>query len=128
MLGVVLGLEADDQSAADIEHWPLDHRWLRQHQRESFFFGEILTIFVRQFAERRAGAIEQDFPSRFFRLAFEHGFVDAFDLVIVKRIFDAVRIEPGARLFHCVARLDAVNRNRLRHAMIMAQLRSRVAA
>src|ERR1700742_35119 len=42
---------------------------------------------------------------------------DAFGLVVVKHIGDAVTVQPGARLLHRVAVLDAVDRDGLRHML-----------
>jgi hypothetical protein len=107
--------EANQQFAAtEIEHRPLDHRRLRQHQRNCFSSVESVLILVRQFAECRAGAIEQGLPAELLAPRFKLRALDAGGLVIVKGIIDAVLVEPSARLFHRVAVLDAVDGDRHR--------------
>ena len=69
--GIDLRLEADQQFAAEIEHRPLDHRRLRQHQRERLALVEAFLVAVGQFAKRGAGAIEQRFPAEFIGPALE---------------------------------------------------------
>src|SRR5437879_6398719 len=58
-LGVDFRLEADHQFAAEIEHRPLDHRGLRQHQGECLTLAETFLVAIRQFAKSGARAIEQ---------------------------------------------------------------------
>ena len=64
-LRVDFRLEADQQLAAEIEHRPLDHRRLRQHQRERLALVQAFLVGVGQFAKRGAGAIEQRLPAEF---------------------------------------------------------------
>src|ERR1700704_1121956 len=102
-------LEPDEQFAAEIEHRPLDHRGLRQHQGKRLALVQAFPIAIGQFAKRGAGAIEHGFPSQFVAPALELVLGDAFDLVIMKAVSHAVAVEPGARLLHGVAVLDAVD-------------------
>ena len=64
-LGVDVRLESDQQFAAEIEHRPLDHRGLRQHQRQRLALVQAFLVAVGQLLERRAGAVEQRFPADF---------------------------------------------------------------
>src|ERR1700730_1157831 len=112
----MFGLEADQKLAADIEHRPLDHRGLGDHQRDRLLLAEAFLVLVRQLAEGRAGAIEQALPADLGGPAFEAAALDAGRLVVVEVVGDAVAVQPGPRLFHRVTILDAVDRYRLRHA------------
>ena len=61
---VSLRREADQQlAAAQLDHRALDHRRLRQHQRDGFLLGDAVLVLVGQFLEGRAGAVEQRFPA-----------------------------------------------------------------
>ena len=66
-LAVDVRLESDQQFAAEIEHRALDHRGLRQHQRQRLALVEAFLVAVRQLLERRAGAVEQRLPARLRR-------------------------------------------------------------
>src|SRR5882724_4524346 len=107
-LGVDFRLEADQQFAAEIEHRPLDHRGLLQHQSDGLAFVQAFPVAVGQFAERGAGAIEQRFPAEFIGPLLEFFLGDAFGLVVMETVSYAMAVEPGARLLHGVAVLDAV--------------------
>ena len=49
----VSGLETDHElAAAEIEDRPLDHRGLRQHQRDRLLLGDAVLVLVGQFLER----------------------------------------------------------------------------
>src|SRR5690348_8000221 len=107
---VKLGLEADQNlAAAKLEHRPLDHRRFPQHQRRRLPGIEPVLVLVRQFAERRAGAVEQRLPAHLLLPALQPLARDADGLVIMKRIIDAALLQPSARLLHRVAILDAVD-------------------
>ena len=76
----------------------------------SAFFSVTLALSLSgSFLERRAGAVEQRLPAGFLGPAFEPGAFDAGGLVVVEGVVDAVLVEPGARLLHGVAVLDAVD-------------------
>src|SRR6202012_1200167 len=109
LLGIDLRFEPNQQLAAEIEHRPLDHRWLPQHQRESFTLVETFLVAVRQFAERGTCTIEQGLPAEFVAPLFQPVLGDALGLVIMKIIGHSVAIEPDAGLLHGVAVLDAIN-------------------
>ena len=66
-------------------------------------------------AERGAGAVEQRLPPGLPRPALERAALDAGALVVVEGIGDAALVEPGPRLLHRVAVLDAVDRDGLGH-------------
>ena len=93
---VNLWLEADQQLAASLQHRPLDHRGLRQHQRQRLRFIQTRLVRIGQFAERRAGAVQQCFPTEFCGPSLEPGAIDADGLVIVKVIGDAMA-RPATR-------------------------------
>src|SRR4051812_6330841 len=114
-LGVLLGLESHQELAADIEHRTLDHRRLREHQRDGLLLREPFLVLVRELAERGAGAVEQRLPTGCARPALERAAVDAGTLVIVEAVRHAAVVEPGARLLHGVAVLDAVDGDGLGH-------------
>ena len=108
-LGVDFRLEPDQQFAAEIEHRPLDHRRLRQHQGQRLALIEAFSVGIGQFLERGAGAVEQHLPAEFIRPALELVLGDAGGLVIMKLVGDAMAVEPAAGLLHGVAVLDAVD-------------------
>src|SRR5262249_6399342 len=121
-----LRLEADDELAADVEHRPLDHRRLRHHQGDRLLLGQVALVLVGQRAKGRSGAIEEGLPSDVARPGFEPAALDAGGLVVVKRIGDAALVEPGARLLHGVAVLDAVDRDGFRHSLSLEHALSRI--
>src|SRR5262245_65687399 len=110
---VGLGLEADDELALHVEHRPLDHGGLIEHQRDRLLLRDRRLVLVRELAERRAGAVEQRFPANGTRPALEPLAIDPCRLVVVERVGDAVLLKPGARLLHGIAVLDAVDGDRL---------------
>src|SRR5262249_19678886 len=112
---VLLRPEAHVELAADVEHRPPDHRRLRDHQRDRLLLGEPGLVLLRQRAERAAGAIDERLPARLARPAFEHAALDPCTLVVVEFVNDAALVEPGTRLLHRVAILDAVDGDRLGH-------------
>lgn len=89
---------------------------LRQHQRNRLLLVKVLPVRLVELAEGRAGAVQHRFPPGFLAPALEMRAVDTFGLVVVKAVSDAAAIEPGTRLLHRVAVLDAVDRNRHAHA------------
>src|ERR1700728_3494314 len=106
---VNLRREAHGKLAVYIQDGTLDHRRLPAHQRNRPFLREPVLIFFRQLSVRRTGAVYQHLPTHLARPALQHAALNARSLVIVKRIRDATAVEPGARLLHRVAILDAVN-------------------
>src|SRR5579862_931894 len=119
LLAVKLRLEADHElAAADIEHRPLDHRRLRQHQRDGLLLVDPGLVLVRQLAKRHAGAIEQSLPADPLAPLLQPLAIDAGGLVVMKRIVDAVLVEPGARLVHGLAVLDAVDGRGFGHSRL----------
>src|SRR5512139_1603100 len=69
---VLLRLEADYHLAAwQLQHRTLDHRGLRQHQRDRLLFGDAFLVLVGQFLEGGAAAVEQRFPADLLRPAFQ---------------------------------------------------------
>src|SRR5258706_8139850 len=105
-------LEPDQQFAAEIEHGPLDHRGLRQHQGKRLTLVQAFLVTIRQFSKRGAGAIEQRLPAEFIGPALEFFLGNALGFVIVKPVSHAVAVEPGVGLLHGVAVLDAVDGDR----------------
>src|SRR5580693_869828 len=66
LLVIKLRLESDHELAtAESEHRPLDHRRLRQHQRDGLLLVDPDFVLVRQLAKGHAGAIEQSLPADF---------------------------------------------------------------
>src|SRR5262249_34083358 len=63
--------------------------------------------------ERGARAVEQRLPTDRARPAIEAFAIDPCGLVVVELIGDAVLVEPGTRLLHGVAVLDAIDGDRL---------------
>jgi hypothetical protein len=116
---VLIRLEADEQPAAHVEHRPLDHRRLVKHQRDHLLLCEPLFVVLGKLAERGAGAIEQRFPAGLARPALESSTLDAGALVVVEGVGDAAVVEPGPRLLHGVAVLDAVDGDGLRHMRLV---------
>jgi hypothetical protein len=83
--GIFVRLEADQNLAAGkFQYRALDHRGLRQHQRDGLFLRKPFLILIGQFLECRAGAVEQNFPTDFLRPAFQLAALDAFRLVVLK--------------------------------------------
>src|SRR5262249_16218387 len=97
------------QLAADFQHRPLDHRWLRQHQRQRLFLVEAFLVGVGQLLERRAGAIEQRLPARLATPLLQLLLRLTRCLVVQKIVSVAMRINPGGGVLHGVAVLDAVD-------------------
>src|SRR5262245_8783452 len=124
--GLPVGLRRDahQELAARIEQRPLDHRVLRQHQRERIFLVEPVLVLVGKLAEGRAGAVEKRLPADIARPGFEPRALDPLRLVVVEGVGDAMAVEPGARLLHGVAVLDAVDGDgtRLRHGLAPPRL------
>src|SRR5262249_42881663 len=114
-LGIGLRREADEAPATEVENRPLDHGGLVEHQRDRLLLSEPVLVLVRQLAERRAGTVEQRVPADLARPGFEPAAIDAFRLVIVESVGDAMRVEPGARPLHGVTVLDSVDGDALRH-------------
>src|SRR5262245_36006792 len=109
---VLVGLEPDQQAAAaEVEHRPLDHRRLRQHQRNRLLLVDRLFVLVGQLAEGRAGAVEQRVPADLLAPPLQPLAVDAIGLVVVEGVGDALLVEPGARFLHRAAVLDALDRD-----------------
>ena len=77
-----------------------------------------------ELAERGAGAVEQRLPSGCARPALERAAVDAGALVVVEAVRDDAVVEPGARLLHGVAVLDAVDGDGLGHLHLIASIDS----
>src|SRR5215472_2956013 len=111
---VLLGLESHEQLSAHVEYRPLDHGRLREHQRDCLPFGKALSFLLGQRTECGAGAVEQRLPTHVASPALERAALDAHGLVVVEAVGDAALVEPGTRLLHGVAVLDAVDRDRLR--------------
>jgi hypothetical protein len=110
-LRIDVGREADQQLGAGLQHRALDHRGLRQHQGECLLFVQAILVGIRQFAEGGAGAVEQRLPAELIAPGFQLVPGDAGTLVVMEVVFDAMAVEPGARLLHGVAILDAVDRD-----------------
>src|SRR5690606_32085383 len=110
-LGVELRPESHDPPLAEIEHRPLDHRRLRQHQRDRLLLVQPRLVGLGQLAEGGAGAVQQPLPAMFPRPAAQPVLVDSRGPVVVKGVGDAMRVEPGARLLHRVAVADPVDRD-----------------
>ena len=88
------GAEADDDAAVvPLGHRALDHRGLRQHQRDRLLLGQAFLVLVGKRAEGRTGAIEQALPAGRARPGFERVAADARRLIIVEDITDTARIE-----------------------------------
>src|ERR1700694_1368150 len=78
LLAVKLRLEADQQfAAAEIEHRPLDHGRLSQHQRDGPLLVDPGLVLVRQLAKRHAGPVEQRLPTDFLAPALQPLALDA---------------------------------------------------
>src|SRR6185312_5233577 len=108
--GVGLGPEADQQAAVALQHRPLDHRRLRQHQVDRLGLIQARLVGVRQLAEGCARAVEQGLPADLPRPTLQPAAVDALGLVVVEFEGDAMIGQPGPGLVHRVAGLDAVDR------------------
>src|SRR5262245_9383006 len=111
---VGLGLEADDELALHVEHRPLDHGGLIEHQRDRLPLRDGRLVLVGELAERRPGAVEQRFPANGTRPALEPLAINPGSLVVVERVGDAVLFKPGAGLLHRLAVLDTVDGDWLR--------------
>src|SRR5690348_3160180 len=61
-LRVGIRLEADQEPAADVEHRPLDHRRLCDHQRNGLGLAQAGLVGVGQRPESRAGPVEERLP------------------------------------------------------------------
>ena len=107
----MLGLEADKQTAWMFDHGPFDHRRGCQHQRDGFGFIEAGLVAVRQFPERRACAIEEQFPACLPRPGSESGGVSTLLLVVMETVGKPFRIQLVPRLFDGIAVGDAVDLN-----------------
>src|SRR6185312_6999983 len=114
-LGIDLRLEADQPLLAEIEHRPLDHRRLLGHQGERFLLAQPFPVGVGQLPEGGAGAVEQHLPAQFLAPGLQNVLADAFALVVVEMILHAMTVEPGPRLLHGIAVLDAVDGDGLAH-------------
>src|SRR5262249_28859139 len=77
--------------------------------RDRLLLVHAFLILRRQGAEGAAGAVEQRLPADRVGPAFERAAFDTRGFVIVKLISNAAPVEPGARLLHRVAILDAVD-------------------
>src|SRR5208282_2406771 len=98
-LAVEFRLESDHElAAAEVEHRPLDHRRLRQHQRHGLLGVEMVFVFLRKFTEAHAGAVEQRLPANFLAPSLQPLAFDPGGLVVVEGIVDAVLVQPSARL------------------------------
>ena len=64
-----------------------------------------------RFLKVSAGAVDELFPACLLRPSFQLLARDALGLVVVEIVGDALLVEPGARLLHRVAVLDAVDGN-----------------
>src|SRR5205085_778852 len=102
-------LESHHELAAELQHRPLDHRRLRQHQGQRLLLGDALLVGVRQLLEGGAGTVEQRRPAELVAPALQLLFGDAGSLVVVKVVGHAFAVEPGTRLLHGVAVLDPVD-------------------
>src|SRR5689334_16803159 len=60
---VFLRPEADEDAIADLQHRPLDHRRLLQHQGDGLALVEPGLLRVRQLAEGGAGPVENGLPA-----------------------------------------------------------------
>src|SRR5262249_20995353 len=78
---------------------------------QGFRLVEVVLVGMRQLAEGDAGAVEQRLPTDLPAPLLELVLSDACRLVVVKVVSDAMAVEPGARLLHGVAVLDAVDRD-----------------
>src|ERR1041385_8433140 len=76
-------------AAAEIEHRPLDHRRLLEHQRDGLLLVDARLGPVGQLLERGAGAIQQRLPAGLLRPALDAVAVDAAHLVVMEAVVDA---------------------------------------
>src|SRR6185437_8822265 len=118
---VGLRLETDKYLAVCLQHWALDHRRLRQHERDGFLLGETFPVFLRKFSKSGAGPIEKHFPTHFAQPALQLRAIDALRLVVMKDVCDAMAVQPGSRLFHRVAILDAVEDDFFCHVCVVPE-------
>src|SRR5690606_34447205 len=81
-----------------VQHRPLDHRRLGQHQLDGLAGVEIGLGLGRQGAEGRAGAVQHRLPAVGRDPALQRGAVDPGLLVVVKGVGDAVLVQPDAGL------------------------------
>src|SRR5690606_22288438 len=102
---------ADEAARIDLQHGPLDHRRLREHERDGLALVERALLVVRQLAKGRAGPVEELFPARSTAPPLEPLRVDAVLLIVVKRVLDRVLVEPRTRLLYRVAIPDPVDRH-----------------
>src|SRR5690606_4235108 len=100
------GLEADDETIVELEHRPLDQRWLGEHVAKSRSLVERTFVRVRQLAKGPAGSVDHALPAEPAAPACELVGLDAGRLVVMEAVVDAARIEPCASLPHRVAVLD----------------------
>src|SRR4029079_18906828 len=85
----------------------LDHGGLTEHQGDGLLLGHAFLVLVGELLEGRAGAVEQRLPADLPGPALQMLAVDPGVLVVVKGVCGAALVEPGARLLHGVAVLDA---------------------
>ena len=117
--GVDLGLEADGQAPVHIEDGPLDHRRLGDHQRDGLVLVDALLVGVGKRPEGRAGPVEQHVPADLAGPGLQRRRVDPDRLVVVEGVGDAAPVEPGPRLLHGVAGLDAVQGDGSAHGRLI---------
>src|SRR5215208_3358010 len=111
-LFIKLRLETYHDGAAEIEHGALDHGGLVEHERDGLALVETGLVGIRQLAEGRTRAVQKRLPADIAGPGFQTRTVDAVNLVVVEGVRHALGIEPGPRLLHRVAILDAVERRR----------------
>ena len=107
--GVALRLETDFEGAVLLKNRPLDHRRIAHHQGDGFRLSEVFLVGVRQLMEGGAGAVEHLLPARRAAPLRELRLGDAELLIVVEVVGDAVPVQPGKRLLHRVAVLNAVD-------------------
>src|SRR3569833_1873237 len=104
-------VKSHQQPLAVYQYGPLDHGRLSNHQADGLLFIQPGLQLVRELAKGRAGPVEQHLPPDLARPALQYTCIDSRRLVVMKLVLHAVGVEPGARLFHGVAVLDAVDSN-----------------
>jgi len=102
------GIEADQQAAGMLDHGSLDCRRVLGHQPHGLGRVDVGLVGFGKLAEGGAAAVEHGFPALIRDPPLQLGRVGAFLLVVVEQVFDAFRLEPGARLLDRVAARNAV--------------------
>src|SRR5437667_3400228 len=97
-------------AAPQVEHRPLDERWLREHESDGFAGIQRLLVLLGQLAKGRPGTIQQYLPADLLAPAFETVAIDAVLLVVVKNMCDPVLRKPRTGFLHRLAIRNAVDR------------------